>query len=128
MSLHQPDFHVNNVYMQANFAREMAITMDLSESDQQALLELTADPEYMLRYQVVAMAKCHNFFGGVDRYMKEFARVAMDTGDRNVQRNLERLLNTEVAIPLNRAKGLLQQPSDNYAVHPGVLQQPGFRY
>ena len=33
-----------------------------------------------------------------------------------------------MAIPLNKENGLLERSSDDYAVHPGVLQQPGFRY
>ena len=52
----------------------------------------------MMRYQAVALAKFHNHFGAVDRYMKEFARICMETGNREVQQNLERLLNTEVVI------------------------------
>ena len=52
----------------------------------------------MLRFQFVSIAKNHNYFGAVDDYMKEFARICMGTGNTAICRNLERVLNTEIAI------------------------------
>lgn len=52
----------------------------------------------MLRYQVMALAKFHNYFGQVDRYMKEFARICVETGNSTIISNLERVLNVEVAF------------------------------
>lgn len=36
----------------------------------------------MLKYQVVSLAKMHNFFGGMDEYMREFARICVETGNK----------------------------------------------
>lgn len=52
----------------------------------------------MLKYQFVSLAKNHNYLGGVDQYMKEFARVCIGTGDRDLTNNLERVLNSEISI------------------------------
>jgi len=72
-----------------------------------------ADPEYVLRYKFVAMAKLHNFFGGMDSYMKEFARIVQSTGDATMIRNLQRVLNTEIAIKNETAnKDILNKYKD----------------
>jgi hypothetical protein len=68
------------------------------------VFNLVADPEYMLKYQVASLAKHHNYFGGVDQYVKEFARICVDQGNRNIKSNLERVLNAEIAIASKTTK------------------------
>ena len=34
--------------------------------------------------------------------MKEFSRICLETGDRNIVKNLERVLNSEVSMKLNK--------------------------
>lgn len=102
LSLHNPNFHEDIVYSQTKFAEELGLTYNLSDAQKMGregnLFDLTKDADFMIRYQAVALAKFHNHFGAVDRYMKEFARICMETNNKEVQQNLERLLNTEVAI------------------------------
>ena len=38
----------------------------------------------MVKFQVVSLAKHHNFFGAIDKYMRQFAQICIDTGDRGV--------------------------------------------
>jgi hypothetical protein len=66
-------------------------------------LSLVEDAEFMAKWQVVALAKNHNFFGGMDSYMKEFARICMETGDQSLIRNLESLLNTEISLKTSKS-------------------------
>lgn len=83
----------------------------------------------MIRYQAVALAKFHNHFGAVDSYMKEFARICMETGNREVQQNLERLLNTEVVIQKpNNAQLLNDFKEIPIELDHHVLKQPGFNF
>jgi hypothetical protein len=57
---------------------EMGLGYNLNEDSKFSTFDLLEDKEYMLRYQLVSIAKSHNFFGGVDAYMKEFARICMN--------------------------------------------------
>jgi hypothetical protein len=52
----------------------------------------------MLKYQLVSLAKFHNFYGSIDKYMKEFAKICILTENKNVIKNLQNLLNAEVSI------------------------------
>lgn len=38
--------------------------------------KLLEDEEFMLQFQLISLAKNHNFFSQVDNYMKEFARLS----------------------------------------------------
>lgn len=42
----------------------------------------------MLKYQFVSLAKFHNFYGSMDQYMKEFAKICISTENKNVIKNL----------------------------------------
>ena len=37
--------------------------------------------------------------------MKEFSRICLETGERNIIKNLERVLNSEVSIRVNDGSG-----------------------
>jgi hypothetical protein len=40
--------------------------------------KLLDDEEFMLHFQLTALAKNHNFFSQIDTYMKEFARLSLE--------------------------------------------------
>jgi hypothetical protein len=44
-------------------------------------LSLVDNHDFMLKFQLVSLAKNHNFFGGMDTFMKEFSRMVLDMGD-----------------------------------------------
>lgn len=69
------------------------------------------------------IAKHHNKFGGVDSYMRELARIILDT-DRDLVGKLEQALNTELAITKKETPKMFEKPE----VHPNVLAQPDFAY
>jgi len=39
------------------------------------LFKLAEDPEFMLTFNVLFFAKSHNYFGGMNKYMKTFVRI-----------------------------------------------------
>jgi hypothetical protein len=43
---------------------------------------MIVDEQYMLKFQAVSLAKHHNFYGKMDKYVKEFSRIVLDMGDR----------------------------------------------
>jgi len=81
-----------------------------------------------MRYLLVSLAKNHNFFGGMDEYMKEFTRICMATEDIYVCKNLERLLNTEISInkPIDKSEMLKNYKDLPREIDPNVLSQPSF--
>lgn len=82
----------------------------------------------MAKFQLVSLAKNHNFFGGMDSYMKEFCRICLDTGDSQVIRSLEALLNTEITLKAETKEELIEE-YENYPreIDPIILAQPGFK-
>lgn len=42
------------------------------------------NPDFMLVFNVVSLAKNHNFFGKLDDYMKEFARILINLPDQRL--------------------------------------------
>ena len=84
----------------------------------------------MLKYQVLSLAKMHNFFGGMDKYMREFARICVDTGNKTIIKNLERVLNTEIAIKNDDSDSKLLGISDNMNVELDhrVIAKPNFKF
>jgi len=62
-------------------------------------LKLVEDPEYMLAFNLLLIAKNHNFFCAMDKYMKEFSRLAIDNLPSHIAQRLERALSKELFIP-----------------------------
>jgi len=52
----------------------------------------------MLAFNVLLLAKNHNFFGIVDSYMKEFSRLVLDTMPSHISQRLENVLSKEIFI------------------------------
>jgi len=83
----------------------------------------------MLRFQLVSMARHHNYYGAMDEYMKEFARLVMATGNTAMCRNLERILNTEVGVSKAAETEFLSAFKDlPREIDPLVLAQPSFQF
>lgn len=75
--LHNPQNATGLADLRTRLLKDMELTLGLSSPDRAVAFKLIEDPEFMLRYQVVALAKNHNFIGGLDQYMKQFARVCL---------------------------------------------------
>lgn len=56
------------------FLRDLEANFGNENQNLSALLE---DAEFMLTFSVVSLAKNQNFFGQIDTYMKEFARLTL---------------------------------------------------
>jgi len=56
--------------------------------------------EFMLTYNLISLAKNHNFFGSMDHFMKEFTRIVLRSFPEEMQKRLETFFNKEVVILL----------------------------
>lgn len=93
----------------------------------EVLDKLLQNPEFMLTYAVVGLAKNHNFFSQVDGYMKEFARISM--GIPHLQAKLEEVLTREIAIVGEQGRVADQvKPLSTPIAHHNVLAQPHFQF
>ena len=98
---------------------------------------LAADPEFMIKFTVLSIAKQHNLYGQVDNYMRKFGKVCVEVADGgDIAKKLESVLNAEVAVvdpkkctrsfvPTKTSDAPLQ---DYQTVDPLLLAQPQFRY
>lgn len=68
----------------------------LSQHKLQSLLE---NEEFMLTFSFVSLAKNFNFFGELDNYLKELARISLALPNKAIQQRLESILSKEIAIP-----------------------------
>lgn len=59
---------------------------------------LVEDADFLLTYSLVSMAKNLNFFGQLDVYMKEFARLTLSLKDKVLSQRLEEALSREIAV------------------------------
>lgn len=62
---------------------------------------LVYDPEFMLSYNLVSLAKNHNFFSQIDTYLKELARITLTLPHKHIKERLEESLSKEVCIASN---------------------------
>lgn len=74
MTLDNPSFHTS-LKGENIFNQEFGLTNELNTAERAHAFRLTNDSEYMLKYQLVALAKYHNFYGRMDDYMREFATM-----------------------------------------------------
>lgn len=66
LSLHDPTYYKNFTHASNNYFKELGITYNLKNKDGAVGYNLIKDPEYMLKYQLVSLAKFHNFYGSID--------------------------------------------------------------
>ena len=52
----------------------------------------------MMSQQMLYIAKNYNYFGQMDRYMKQFAKIVTELPNKNMAERLENILNKEVVI------------------------------
>lgn len=84
------------------------------------------NPHFMLYYNLLSLAKNHNFFAQVDDYMKEFAGILMELKDQSLAQRLEEALAKEISIiRLDKSTALdikdAPYKSNDYSIHPNVL-------
>ena len=63
---------------------------------------LVEDADFLLTYSLVSMAKNLNFFGQLDVYMKELARITLSLKNTALSSRLEEVLSREIAITTNK--------------------------
>ena len=109
MSLDNPTFQKSLRLGDNVFQKEFGLTNELNTPERALGFRAANDPEYLLKYQLVALAKYHNYYGKLDEYMKEFAAICYRMVDKpHIARNLERALNTEISIAKPSNKQLLE--------------------
>lgn len=58
---------------------------------------LMADKEFMLKFQMVNMARNHNALGELNSTMRSFARICVSL-DSGLAKKLEAVMNSEISI------------------------------
>ncbi len=81
------------------YLRELDKNYNLTGFSKSQILQLVEDPEFILTFNLVAMAKNMNFFSTMDEYMKEFSRILLELPQaEHIQQRLEKVLSKEIAI------------------------------
>ena len=75
-TLKRPSLTSESPALRSRFLEELTLAYGPSVP-----LSLVDNQDFMLKFQLVSLAKNHNFFGGMDTYMKEFSRMVLDMGD-----------------------------------------------
>lgn len=127
LQLDNPAFYQQFPDVKKMFMRELEANFGSSSSENLgALLE---DADFMLAFSVVSLAKNQNFFGQIDTYMKEFARLTLQFPD--ISNRLEAVLSKEIAIVPSGsyfvADAIKQQPI-NYLPHHNVMAHARFQF
>lgn len=104
------------------FQNELALSYNINSESKALAFNLAQSREYMLKYQLVALAKFHNDFGAIDSYMREFVRLNIGNSE------LERLLNAEVCVVQRKDSLFLKDTQGEPEVDPNVLAQPDFQF
>jgi hypothetical protein len=116
-----------SAYCEEVLARDIKLAFFTSKNSQRSermMHSLMADKEFMLRFQLVNMARNHNALGEVNSIMRKFARICVSL-DSGIANRLEAVMNSEVSID----HLITQHKSEtNYPVNPMVLAQPNFVY
>ena len=91
---------------------------------------LVEDADFLLTYSIVSMAKNLNFFGQLDLYMKEFARVTLSLKNVNpaISQRLEQVLSREIAISTGKDAYYQALSPQDYAPHHNTLAQARFQF
>lgn len=59
------------------YARELQVNYNIPELSQSPLVNLLENEDFILSFSLVTLAKNHNFFSSLDKYMKEFSRICV---------------------------------------------------
>ncbi|CDW78620.1 UNKNOWN [Stylonychia lemnae] len=138
LQLDNPSFYLNQkegIEIKEMFQRQLVLNYNIQEDlNETPALRLVEDPEFMLAFNVLLMAKNHNFFGNMDGYMKEFSRLVLDCLPYHMSQRLENVLSKEIFIRgLNTGRSIIEQelklkdPKDNL-VHHDFIAQPEFQF
>lgn len=115
-TLKDPSLVKNSSNLRSRFLEELTLIYGPSVP-----VSLVENNEFMLRFQLVSLAKNHNFFGKMDNYMKEFSRIVLGLGDSQITRGLEKALNAEVSLKKEQSKSIGDYQSYNREVDHGIL-------
>lgn len=75
LHLENPAFYKQFDDIKKLYMRDLETHLQVQGAVASKLLE---DEEFMLHFQLISLAKNHNFFSQVDTYMKEFARLSLE--------------------------------------------------
>ena len=116
LQLDDPSFYLKFADVKKMYLRDLEthFTPNIAE----ALLE---DSDFMLTYSFVSMAKNMNFFGQIDSYMKEFARIVLSIKHPGLAERLEGVLSKEIVIKNGGGSKDLAGPGREFAPHHNVL-------
>jgi hypothetical protein len=70
VTLKDPQAISKSEHLKNHFLTELGLVYNLNSYEKAAAFKLVEDPEFMLKFQVVSLAKHHNFYGAVDKYMR----------------------------------------------------------
>ena len=116
LQLEDPSFYQKFADVKKMYLRDLETNYSAKVAE--ALIE---DAEFMLTYSFVNMAKNMNFFGQIDTYMKEFARVVLSIKQAGgLAERLEAVLSKEIVIA-NGASKDLAGPAREFTPHHNVL-------
>lgn len=77
---------------------ESAFNIKINEDDKQLLQRMLDNPDFMLQFNLLALAKNHNYFTSIDEYLKKFSKILLNTQPQLAKR-LELALSKEIVIP-----------------------------
>lgn len=72
------------------------------------ILKLVDNEEFMLTFNILSLAKNHNFFASLDKFMKEYARICLKSMPEYMSQRLESVLNKEVVISLGKDSSVMK--------------------
>lgn len=95
LQIDDPTFYQRFPDLKKLYLRDLETTGGFSPSVAASLLE---DSEFMLTFSIVSIAKNHNFFGQIDSYMRDFAKLTL--GIPHMRARLEDVLSREIVVPI----------------------------
>lgn len=120
LQLDDPSFYSRFPDLKKLFVRDLETTGGFSQAVAASLVE---DAQFMLTFNVVSIARNQNFFGQIDPYMREFARITLEIP--HVRARLEEVLSREIAVTNTPSA---QQPQTQQQPHYNVLAQTTFQF
>ena len=118
LQLENPSFYQQFADVKKMYQRDLET--NYSPNIAAALVE---DADFLLTYSLVSMAKNLNFFGQLDVYMKELARITLSLKKvaPGLSQRFEELLSREIAVSTGKSSYYQPLSDKDYAPHHNVL-------